>query len=324
MAFAVETTRGGATVGSDGKVVLERSFRLDTGNAASRPAWGIALIGINRFDVHPDDFSCRATAVNCQPIDGELGWFDVTYTYESRVLEAGTTADPSGDPAPGASDPQEQPNPTLRPPTVAWGSNTRNVPFVKDFAAPNRHSVVNSAGQRFEGQEIEERSGTIHVTFNRADVDVQAKQETFVMKVNDGAFSVLPIYSSYPTATLRCNSFDATLKQEDPYGWYYECNAEFEYKRGGWYRDILDEGFYELIPPVGSSPYYEQRRIINPQNGMNIDAPVKLNGHGRKLAPYANPVVSLPYFVEDAGGLNVAVYIKFTEYELQSFTNIFA
>jgi hypothetical protein len=313
-----EVHEGSATVGKDGNVTAVRTFRYNSGNAASRPAWSIAGIGINRYDAHPDDDRLLATDVSAVPVSGELGWFTVSYTYSNRVFEAGTT-DPSGDP--GASTPTTNPNPTARPATAKWSTNTRMVPFTIDYDDP-RKVVANSAGQVYEGQEREVVTTLLTISFNMpGSVDISTKQQGYCGKLNDDFFAPIPIQGPYEPGGLRCNSWEGSYQYEAGYGWYTSCEVTFEWNPDGWQRDLIDQGYYRR---VSTGPgMYGTEKIISPTTGQAPDAPTKLNGNGEVLNPGDNPVVPAGYFVVGGGTPDVSVYRRFYPYEWVSFTSIF-
>lgn len=316
----VEETHGGsADVSDDGVVTLVRTFRLFTGNAASRPAWAVAGIGINKYDVHPDDSTCLARSVNSTPIAGELGHFDVSYVYSNRSTDVGTTDTTANSGAPGQNDPVVQPNPTLRTPVVSWTSNVRSVPFTRDWSNPRR-PVVNSAGQPFEGLEIEDFTEVISVQFNMLLPDVSDKQTTYKGKVNDDFFGIIPVFTPYPPGTLRCNNWQGTFQREEGFGWFTACTVEFEYNPNGWIKEVIDAGWYERI--FGDAGYVT-KKIVG-KGGQALDAPVKLDGFGKKLEPGANPAVNPPFFVVNGGTPDVTVYARYVTNEQVDFTNIFA
>lgn len=298
-ATAYETHRGQAQVSRDGEVTLTRTFRLNTDAPSSRPAWGIAAIAINKYDSHPDDSTCLAVEVTSTPLE-TLGWFDVSYQYTNRPFDVGTS-DGSGDP--GQTDPAVQPNPTLRTPTVSWSSNSRMVPFTKDWSNP-RKPVENSAKQPFEGLEIEKNTTVITVSFAKGLIDVSAKQASYINKVNDGLFKIIPAHGGYAQGTVKVNGWNGSYQFEAGYGWYTQCEVTFEYDPDGWALEVLDQGFYTR---THNGSEYVNQKIINTTTGMPIDAPAKLNGAGAKL-PDGNP----------------DVYLTFKRYEEVSFTNIFA
>lgn len=320
---AYETHGGTATVNKDGTVTLTRTFRLDTGNAASRPAWAVAGIAINKYDPHPDDSTCLATDVSSGPVAGELGWFDLVYTYSNRVFDAGVsnTTGGEGGTGPGSLDKITQPDPTLRTPTVSWGSASRSKPFTRDWNPLGRRPVENSAGQPFEGLDVEDMTGTITVSFAKATMDVAVKQTAYLNKVNDANFSVVPTYTAYPAGTLRCNAWDGTIQYEPSYGWYTQCTVSFEYHPEGWVKTVLDAGFYTRFH---DGTEYVNQKFVNKKTGMPVDSPQKLNGAGLKLEPNSTPVVADPYSVERAGQIDVSVYKTFYTHEQVSFVNIFA
>lgn len=298
-AQAWETHRGQAQVSKDGEVTLTRTFRLNMDTPSVRPAWGIVAIGINKYDSHPDDATCLAVEVSSTPLE-TLGWFDVSYSYTNKPFDVGTS-DGSGDP--GQQDPTQQPNPTLRTPTVSWSSNSRMVPFTKDWSNP-RKPVENSAKQPFEGLEIEKNTTVITVSFAKGLVDVSAKQAAYINKVNDANFKVIPAHGGYAAGTLKCNGWNGSYQFEADFGWYTQCEVTFEFDPDKWELEILDQGFYER--KLVSSEYVNQK-FVNKVTGMPVDAPVKLNGAGQKL-PDGNP----------------DVYLTFKRYQEVSFANIFA
>lgn len=323
-ATAYEVHSGsGATVNKDGSVTLTRSFRLNTDDTTSRPTWGIAAINIYKYDAHPDDSTCLATDVTSSPIDGELGWFTVTYTYSNKPFDAGAADNSAGGGDPGQSDPTVQPDPTARTPSVRWGSNFRSAPLERDYNPDQgRQPVANSAKQPFDGFEVESATTVMVLTFNRASsLDIAAKKRSFENTVNDDDFTPVPKYGEYAKGELRCNRWDGTLQYEQGYGWFIACEVEIEYKRDGWVREILDQGYYEHYH---NGTQYVNQKIIDVSTGFPVDAPVKLNGSGRKLNPGDAPTPALPFFVVGSGTAEVSVYKKVYPHEYVDWTNLYA
>jgi hypothetical protein len=314
-AWAEETHRGQAQVSRDGEVTLTRTFRFFADTTAIRPAWGLVAIGINKYDVHPDDATCLAVEVTSTAIDGQLGWFDLSYSYTNRPFDVGTT-DASGDP--GQTDPTQQPNPTLRTPSLKYSSNRRMVPLTRDRAGK---AVQNSARQPIEGLEVEVCTTVLTVEFAKGLVDVIAKKQAYQNKVNDAAYKIIAAHNAFAQGTLRCNSWDGSYAYEQGYGWFTSCSVEFEYNPVGWGIEVLDQGFYEHY---NNGTQYVEQKFINTTTGMPVDSPQKLNGLGRKLNPNDNPAAGLPFFVVGGGTPAVSVYQTIYPYQETSFTNVFA
>lgn len=324
-ATAYEVHRSSASVQKDGSVEFQRTFRINTDTINIRAAWGIALINIYKYDAHPDDSTCLAVSVTCQALDGELGWFDVTYTYTNRPFDAGTantTGGTGGGTGPGGNDPTVQPNPTLRTPSVRWGSNKINVPLQKDWnPTEGRQPVSNSARQPFEGFEVEMSTTVMTLMFNMpSSTNIATKKRTYENTVNLAAFTPVPKYGAYQPGELRCNRWDGTLQFEQGYGWFIACEVEIEYKRDTWVREILDQGFYERVIKGGE---YVNQKVIDKTTGFPVDAPVKLNGLGEVLKPNDFPAPALPFVVENGGTPEVTVYKKLYPYQYVSWTNIY-
>lgn len=312
-----------AQVSKDGSVTYTRQFKLNTENTNLRPAWGIVAIPINKYDPHPDDSTCLAIEVNSSPIDGELGWFTVTYTYSNRPFDAGTADDAGNGGDPGQNDQTQQPNPTLRTPTVRWGSNFRSITLHKDFNPDlGPQAVANSAKQPFDGFEVEIASTVMTLSFNMPPaLNIATKKRTYENTVNNAAFAPVPKYGNYPKGELRCNKWDGTLQFEEGFGWYIACEVEIEYRRNGWQREVLDQGFYETFH---DGTKYVNQKIIDTRTGFPIDAPAKLDGNGRQLKPNDNPAVNPPFFKENGGTPEVTVYKNIYPYEFVNWANLYA
>lgn len=300
---AYELHEGSFSTDETGYVNYTRVFRVNTGNATLRPEWGVAGVAINRYDAYPSDSTALAYAASSVPVVGELGWFDVTYSYTNKPFDRGSGDSTGNSGSPGQNDPLSQADPTNRTPRVRFGQNQRMVPFIKDWDSP-RKLVQNSAKQPFEGQEVEDITQTITVSFNRpATVNVSLKQSQYVNKVNDAGFAIVPQYGAYDAGTLRCNSWGGELQFEAGYGWYIACEVEFEYKPEGWQRVYIDMGMYER-KHTGSG--YERVKITNTATGQPVDAPVYLKAGAR--LPDGDAPVELTFY----------------PYEWVSFTNVYA
>lgn len=291
-----ELHQGSLETGEDGFVTGTRVFQISTGNAAARPAWGIAGISINRGDPHPDHAAARAVGVSSIPVYGQLGWFEVSYSYSSRPRDIGDSVGTT----PGGGEAAVQPDPLLRTPTVKFGQNSRTVPWLRDWSDP-RKLIANSANQPFEGQTTERITCTATVSFFLpASTDIVLKQLQYGLRVNEADFSIVPIYSPYPAGYLRCNSYTGTLMREGG-TWYQAVEVEFEFNPDGWDRELLDYGTAER--KFGTSGY-ELEKIVTSKNGMPVDGPVPLNGFGLKA--------------------DTPAVLTFREFRRVSFTNIFA
>lgn len=326
MSWILEQHEGSVQVGRDGEVTATRVFKIDTGNPANRPEWGIDGIDIQRYDAHPSDARLKAIEANSVPDSDCLGVFVVSYVYSNRPLDVGTTGDGTGDP--GGSDPVVQPNPILRTPTCSWSTNSRMVPFEEDNDDPSK-AVTNSAGQVFEGLEVEAITAVTSITFNVAGgKDIASKALAFVNTVNSAPFAPIPAHGPYTAGTLRCNAWNGTLQYEPSGGWYTQCTVEFEFMRGGWHRDIIDAGFYQRVLKDGN---YVEERVMDPTSGQPVDAPVKLDGNGKRLEPGTTTGLPAafdstvgPYWVKNDGTNDVTVYKRFFPYPWVSWVNIFA
>jgi hypothetical protein len=298
-----ELHQGTFFTGEDGFSTHTRVFRVYTGTPSNRPSWGVADVAINRFDVHPDDATCLANAASSVPVAGELGWFDVTYTYTNKPFDKGAAAE-TGEP--GTNDAQSITDPTARTGTIRFSSNTRMVPFTKDRDNP-RKPVANSAGEPFEGKEVEDITSVITYSFNLpSTTDVVAKQEIFLNTVNDDAFTLTAIYGTYPPGTLRCNAWGGTMQSEEGYGWYLAAEVEFEFKRDGWEITELDRGHYFKVPGLfGADAQQVMRKFRDNAIGQPLGAMRYLDGTGEPLADAAAPVE-----------------LTFYPYEWVDFTNI--
>jgi hypothetical protein len=325
MALLYETHRGSTTSDRDGLVTHTRSWRYFAADPSARPGWGVAGIGIVKYDPHPDFPNCLATDVSANPVDGELGWFDVTYSYTNKPFDEGN-AEGTGDP--GQNDPSLV-APAARTPVVKFSGNTRMMPFTLDHDPAGRTAVQNSAGQPIEGQEVEDSTGVITVSFYLSGlVDVLAKKQQYKNRVNSASFTIKTGGTSCPAGTLKCNEWDGTYQYEADYGWNTACEVTLEYKWDGWHRDLLDAGFYELVY-VGGTGRYETRKIIDRSTGQPISAPVRLGGNGLRIYPDSLtllPTVYTPpdkFWVSQPNTANVAVYQRFFPYQQTSFANLY-
>lgn len=301
MSWIIERHEGSAGTGRDGIADLTRVFRIHTGNAAARPAWGIAGISINRYDSHPDYATALAIDVRSIPVADQLGVFDVTYTYSSQPFDSGTGDNGGGEGLPGGNDPQTQPDPTLRTPVVEWEEGTRMIPWLKDESDPPK-KITNSAMQPFEGLEIEALTSPVTVSFNCAQtVDPVTKELFYKNRLNDDYFSIVPAHAPYPPGYLRCNSWTGSLQYEAGYGWYLAAKVRFEFNPDGWDRTLLDYGTVERKINA-TMDGYNYVKITDPKTGQQIDGPVPLTNGLRSDEP---------------------AVLTFKPYRSVSFTNIF-
>ncbi len=302
MSLVYELVQGSVSTDDKGVSTATRVFRVNTGNPALRPEFGL-VGGPNRYDAYPSDSRLLAVSVNSVALAGQPGWFDVTYQYSSDALGSGTS-DPDADPE--DSDPSAQPDPTARTPTIRFSTNTRQVPLELDFDSP-RKPVQNSAKQPFEGQVVDHATSVITLGFSRSSsCNVVNKQLTYVNTVNLAAYTVPMYSSSYGAGTLRCNSWNGTLQYEAGYGWYIACEVELEYRRPNWALRLHDRGYYFKNAP--GNDYYGQEYVKpfkDMTTGQNLSAPRYLDGNGLPLPAGSDPVSLLFYPYEYVSWANL-------------------
>lgn len=304
MADIYERHEGSASTDKDGIRTYTRVFRINTLNASLLSEWGILGISIFRYDAYPTDAGALAVSATSVPVAGELGIFDVSYTYSSAPFDVGS-ADDAG--SAGGMDQAEVSTPTSRTATVRFSTNTRMVPFLKDWDTP-RKPVMNSAGQPFEGQEVEDCTQLITVSINLpASISLSVKEGQYLNRVNNADFAPVPVYGSYPAGTLRCNNYGGLLANEPGFGWYIQAEIELEYKWDGWHRKYLDQGYYyKVAGKYDTDGNQVVRKFRDNAVGQPLDAPRFLNGAGLPLPDGDDPVE-----------------LTFYPYQWASFTNLY-
>lgn len=323
MTAVYERHESSTQISRDNTVTMTQVYRVRLDDPSQRSLWGLAVVGIDKYDAHPDDNRLLALDVTATDVPDELGWVDVTYTYSNPVFDSGVTEMTGGveGTGPGSQDPIVQPNPTLRTPTVRYSTNKRTVPFTRDFDDP-RKLVVNSAGSPYEGLEREITTKLITVSINRAaSYNIVSKGDTYEDTVNDDIYSPVPTDGPYLPGTLKCNTITGSFQFEAPFGWYRNVEIEFEYNKRGWEMEQLDAGYFQRVNQ--GEGVYREEKIMDP-TGQPLDAPVKLNGAGERLNPGDTVVVAEPYTVVDNGTVDVSVYKTFYVYEWVNFDNIYS
>lgn len=265
------------------------------------PEDAIAAVPIARYDPYPTDPYALAEAATCEPVSGQLGFYEISYSYSNQSGEKGSTSPSS----PGDAQTADY---TQRVPVVTFGSNRKSKPFAKDRSLPNQKDVVASNGQPFDPPlEADYSNATVNIKFwVPLTTDITLKKLTYENTLNAADFTVFPGQSAYPAEKLKCNSYGAT---SDVANGVYEVNLELEYSRDGWDIEVVDAGTYEYTPgsegdPEGNPPKYVP---IKDTEGQPVQAAVPLDGAGKKKT------VVPPFH-----------YLTFKPYDTTSWANILA
>jgi hypothetical protein len=157
-----------------------------------------AIVPIAIFDPHPVDGYAYVRSKNAKPLQGQLGFWEVTLEYDSTPQEPGQQE----------SNNQNE-EPTARPPTLTFDSEATTKPLIKDLAGD---PVVNSSGMLYDPPlSIQVYYPTINVSFFSATMNPE-DVAYYTNKANSNAFSIGGY--SWPARTLLVTKYAATSQYE--------------------------------------------------------------------------------------------------------------
>lgn len=246
-----------ASFGIDGSREYTRVFRVRMSRAGDGcltavMAPGIPPLGLNYATTIEYDLGAICRSLEPRQISKYV--YEVTAKYSSKP-----------------SDSEEQdPNPLLRPPDIAWSKATYGKPLAKDL---DGKPVVNSAGQPYDPPvEIERTRQVLTITRNELAYDYDLAEE-YADALNSDTF-----YGK-PAGRAKFAMPVATWKWENGYE-YWQVTYQIDFHPEGWALLLLDQGSYELVDGPDSTKV--RKPIVD--SGVTHSGLVLLDGEGGRLA----------------------------------------
>ncbi len=170
---------------------------------------------------------------------------------------------------PSSSDDQggDDINPLSKDPEASWSFAASNEQIDEDI---NNVALKNSADETFDPPLTKDfHDQVLRIAKNQAGYN---KSEATAYKDAINAST----WFDFAAETVKCIIYDGTLKywNEVP---YWEVVYEFQIRKDGWKRRVLDEGFREKTGVSGGKATYAN---IKDANGEPISEPVQLDGAG--------------------------------------------
>jgi len=211
-------------------------------------------------DAYPSDSS--ADVVRVDPMEtGSRLIFDVRVDYETPGAR-------------GPGDDERSDDPLSDPVKVSWGSWTETRAVIKDR---DGNPIVNSANFWFDPP-VEEtfHHPMVTITRNVSSYDPDDADE-YIDTVNADSLTIAGLTVAAGTAKLV--RWDADNNERNGTEYFTE-TYEVWFKPGGWARELLDQGYYEIVDGE-PQPYSDAR-------GDNTLTLMRLDGSGNFLAPTAS------------------------------------
>lgn len=259
-----------------------RRFRVicqkGDGPLLARDATGIPIKG----EAHNEDSAATMRSKTVDQIDGDdFEWvFIVTCNYSSKL------------PPSAATNPDNIENPLLRPAVYSWGEEVYEAVLDRAFNPADpigavQIPVVNSAREKFDPPLTrEETIRVLTVTRNELLFDPRPLDSSYKNKVN-----LLP-FIGYDVGEVLFSSVTAT-KQAESGVYFWQVSYTFKCKVGGWVRQVLDEGYYQLVT-VDSQ---KKAVRIRDKDGEPKVSPTLLDGLGTPLPEDSTDGIYLNFYI---------------------------
>lgn len=173
-------------------------------------------------------------------------------------------------------------HPLDQPWEVEWGFVTANEPIDRDI---NGEPITNSAGQSFDPPITRDVDDLVlKITRNKAAYDPIVASD-YKGSVNSDTFW------GFTPGLVKCTRFNArSARQADL--WYWIVTYEFQMRKDGWKRRILDEGYAEKTgTDSDGKPTHKENKD---DDNVNLSEPILLDGSGEKKKD-TDPAVFLEF-----------------------------
>jgi hypothetical protein len=199
------------------------------------------------YEAYPGEPWAYADAVTVSPTNSPKIW-DVKVNY---------------------TDPDD---PLAKPNEIAWSFATSREPIDLDF---NGDPILNSAKETYDPATM----------LDIDDIILRVKRNTAYFNPVTAldykrAVNSVSFYGFDP-GIARCKNWEGTLQRGGPSQWYSE-NLIFQFRKDGWKRRKLDQGFRSLVNG-------EYKQVVD-KAGKVLSEPSLLDGAGVLLAAGATPV----------------------------------
>lgn len=229
----------------------------------ARPLLALTAPGVPQYgDRHPFDDFLWVDRKNVKPHEG-LFVYTVTCHYSTIPLGTGGPAE----------------DPLKQKPDVEFLSVTSNEQIDRDI---NNKPITNSSEESYDPPMTEEKDdGIIRFVRNERYFD-EYQADEYRGAINNDTFC------GRAAGLVRCIRYDGNRVYKEDGSYYHRVTYEFQIRKDGWKRRVLDEGYREKTGTDGDGkPTYLE---ITDDNGQKVSQPVKLNGNGNKLDDGADAV----------------------------------
>lgn len=258
----------------------KRHFIIETNDAASTlaqleaaqdPTTGLKVPQF--FELYPSDLGCFCQGVEFEQKE-EAPWvFDGFFTYSSETSME--------------QEQEKEANPLSQPAKIRYGHDRYTRKVWKDI---NGKAILNSAKEPFNPPiEIESGRPVITVTKNLSTFS-GSMAEAYQDAINSDSFL------GYPPYTVRLMGIEADLILAIPQA-YWTVTGVFAVNRETWRLNVLDQGYNQLAESMTSANSPGLSPIIDGRDGMPVQTPQRLDGHGLIIPVGTAASVFLPFKV---------------------------
>lgn len=289
MSFEYREIAREGSIDEVGKRVYKRTFQVITDDPGDGPGIIASCVPTVLWEAYNTgqelDLLARLKRKSARQVNsnGDGFFWIVECEYDTEPVAQGTE-DTGSDPA----QPQ-QTTPDSRVPTIEFGSEKTDKIVRKDII--NDHDVVASNGQPFDPPlTVQAPWPTFTIScYKTIPSENFGNITTYTGSINAGAFK------GFAAKKVLCTEYKLTSQFEQG-AWYWKKDVSFKVNPDTTWNPVkvLDCGTFEKTGSEGNPDDPPRFRPILDPTGNPINAPVPLDGNGRKLA-FGQPLVYLDF-----------------------------
>lgn len=251
-----------------------RTFRVATDPAATGPLEVLLAASIPRmfdFYIAQTEYDLGATVRTITPTrdsDNPLRW-TVRVEYSSEYDPVKAVENPLQNTDSQQAGRADERNPLLRPADYRWAFKLYQIAIQQDL--DGKH-IMNAADEYFDPPvEVDDYRPVLTIVRNEPTY-IPTLAIQYQNAINEDFFiGAAPL-------TVKFNGSQAESVFENNF-FYWKITYEFEYKRDGWRRKLLNQGYRQKLPNGAGGFYY----LPIENNGLPITSPVPLLTNGQRL-----------------------------------------
>ena len=203
---------------------FQRKWVVEVDNPATPLSAMLSAVGVNALDSHPEASYCRAMTANGTNYNGSRWHYEITWDYE----------------LPKQANPD--PNPLARPDIWKWTTGGLSVPALYYYDGDDLESLINTAGDFFEGATTDISTLQASISSNRPTFDY-GLATTVTNSVNSDAFLGAAQYTWKCSGISGQPAVEVVNEQEIR---YWQIEVTLEYRPDGWPLQLPNVGWNYL------------------------------------------------------------------------------